>query len=522
MSPRPDEPRDEAVLVLAPTGRDAVLAAAVLTAHDLRAVTCPDAEALCAELDAGAGAVLLAEEALIPPSAWQLAEVLRRQPPWSDLPVVVFSGGGASSTADRRTLAAIAPLGNVEILERPTRIITLVSTLCAALRARRRQYEVRDLVARLERSVHDRDRFLAMLGHELRNPLAVIALGLQVLDLGAGKDARAQHQIEAIERQGRHLARLVDNLLDVSRVTSGRIHLAVEPVDLVALVEHCAEDAGAAIQASGLELEVVAGPEPVVVQGDAARLEQIVSNLLTNATKYTPEHGRIRVSLARAGDRAVLAVEDTGIGIAKEMLGRILEPFAQVECSLDRARGGLGLGLAVVQNLVDMHHGVLEAASPGLGQGSRFTVTLMISAEPPCRAARPPAGLEEPTVAALRVVVVEDNADIRESLQLLLEASGYHVSVAEDGPSGVATVLAEEPDAALVDIGLPGLSGYEVARAIRSALGPRVFLIAATGYGQPDDQQRAREAGFDAHLTKPVEMERVVALLGEAAKRRVG
>ena len=232
MSPRPDEPRDEAVLVLAPTGRDAVLAAAVLTAHDLRAVTCPDAEALCAELDAGAGAVLLAEEALIPPSAWQLAEVLRRQPPWSDLPVVVFSGGGASSTADRRTLAAIAPLGNVEILERPTRIITLVSTLCAALRARRRQYEVRDLVARLERSVHDRDRFLAMLGHELRNPLAPIVTAIELCKLKRNRGVSCVREQELIERQVQTIVRLVDDLLDVSRSRLGKFELKRSEVEI--------------------------------------------------------------------------------------------------------------------------------------------------------------------------------------------------------------------------------------------------------------------------------------------------
>ena len=517
MSPARDEPREETILVLAPTGRDAALAVSVLEEHGFGTVTCPDIDALCLELDRGVGAVLLAEEALVPATAPRLTEALRRQPPWSDVPVLVFSGGEPSTAAGRRTLAVITPLGNVAILDRPVRVITLVSALRVALRARHRQYEVRDLVTRLERSVQDRDHFLAMLGHELRNPLAVIVMGVQILHRTAAESEQARHRLEAIDRQSRHLARLLESLLDVSRVTSGRIQLHRTPVDSVALVERCTDDAGVAVQAQGLDLQVAAGPEPIVVDGDAVRLEQIVSNLVTNAVKYTLAGGSVRVSVTRAGEQAVIAVEDTGIGIAKEMLGRILEPFTQVEGSLHRAGGGLGLGLSVVQSLTELHGGALGVESPGLGLGSRFTVTLpLLPASAPASAAPP---LRDPRVrprAALRVVVVEDNADVRENLRILLETAGHRVVVAHDGPSGVAAVLAEKPDAVLVDIGLPGMDGYGVARAIRGALSAGVFLIAFTGYGQREDELRAKEAGFDAHLTKPVQIEAVVALLDQA------
>ncbi|KYF84968.1 hypothetical protein BE17_07720 [Sorangium cellulosum] len=519
MSPATNEPREEAVLVLAPTGRDAALAAGVLAEHGIRTVACSDIGSLCRELDVGAGAVLLAEEALGQPAARCLEGALREQPPWSELPLVVFSSGDPSIGAIRRTLAAIAPLGNVTLLDRPVRMVALVSALQSALRARRRQCEVRDLLARLERSVHDRDRFLAMLGHELRNPLSVIVFGIQLLSRTAGMDEGARRRCAMMERQSSLLARLVDDLLDVARVTSGRMRLINAPVELAALVWRSVDAAGPSIQAQGLELEVAVGSEPLVVTGDVLRLEQIVSNLLSNATKYTPSGGRIRVAVTRAGGRAVIAVEDTGVGIAIEMLSHIFEPFTQVESSLDRARGGMGLGLSVVRSLVVLHGGTVEAASPGLGLGSRFTVTLPLSPEAPAQGAPRPGGREAPAVAARRVVVIEDNADLRESLQTLIELSGHHVRCAADGLSGVATVLAEEPDVVFVDIGLPGLDGYQVARHIRAALGDRVLLAALTGYGQPEDEQRSREAGFDVHLTKPVELGAVERLLAAVARQ---
>jgi signal transduction histidine kinase/CheY-like chemotaxis protein len=519
-TPTMDDPRAEVILILAPTGRDAPLAAKVLSAQGFAPILCPDLDTLTAEFDVGAGAVLLAEEALVSPRLRRLAEAIERQPPWSDIPVVVLSRADPGDGMSRSTSAATAALGNVAILDRPVRLITLVSAVRVALRARRRQYHVRALLERLERSVHDRDHFLAMLGHELRNPLAAIALSLQVIARGRGQDPDAQRRLEAIERQSRHLTRLVDDLLDVSRVTSGRMRLTLEPVDVAALVERCAVEATTLARSRGLELALAVAPLPVVVQGDAVRLEQIVQNLLTNAKKYTPSGGRVRVAVTSSEGRAVITVEDTGIGIAKEMLGRIFEPFTQEQGSLDRAQGGLGLGLSVVQGLVELHGGAVAVESEGRGRGSRFTVTLPLATRHSASAAALPEGERAAAPgASLFVVVIEDNDDIRESLELLLEMSGYRVASASDGPSGVALVLAQKPDVALVDIGLPGLDGYEVGRAARAALGARLLLVAITGYGQPEDAQRAKDAGFDAHLTKPVEIAAVEAMLAEAAKK---
>jgi signal transduction histidine kinase/CheY-like chemotaxis protein len=517
MAARTGDRRDEAVLVLAPTGRDAALAQAVLGEHGIAVIVCSDLAALRGELDAGAGALILAEEAMPAASIAELATWLGKQPPWSDLPVLFLGVEQPQAAVDPRTLAAVAPLGNVIVVDRPVRIIALVTLLRAALRARRRQYELRDLLDRLARSVAERDRFLAMLGHELRNPLAVIVFGLEILRRAGFRDERALRRFEAIERQSALLTRLVDDLLDASRVTSGCLRLARAPVNLVELVRGCVDEAAAMGEAQGLDLAFVAAAGPVMVDGDPARLAQVVHNLLTNAAKYTPPGGRVRASVARDRARAQLVVEDSGVGISADMLAQIFEPFTQVESSLARSRGGLGLGLSVVHGLVELHGGTVRAESAGLGKGSRFTVSLPLL-EPAAAAAPAAPRPEAARRTALRILVIEDNPDVRESLQLLLEGSGHHVEVAEDGPSGLAALLAGPPDVALVDIGLPGLDGYGVARGARSATGRRVFLVALSGYGQPEDKQRAREAGFDAHLTKPMDVKALEALLRKVAE----
>ncbi|MFT3768071.1 MAG: hybrid sensor histidine kinase/response regulator [Minicystis sp.] len=506
--------------MLAPTGRDAALARSVLVEAGFHAIACPDMDALCDAVGVGAGLVLLAEEALSPPDLRRLAGALREQPPWSDIPLVVFSGTDASAAATLRTTEAIAALGNVTLLDWPIRVVSLLSAVRVALRARRRQYQVRDLLAQLERAVRDRDQFLATLGHELRNPLAAIVFALDLLDRTDVPDEKVQRRFQTIGRHVGQLNRLVDDLLDVARVTSGKITLSRARLDLVGLVERCAESAAAQARAHGVTLVVAGAPGSLVVEGDAVRLEQVVTNLLTNAIKYTPAGGRVRVVVSSDAGWAVVAVEDTGVGLAPEMLQRIFEPFTQVEASLDRSRGGLGLGLSLVRKLVELHGGAVRAASDGLGRGSRFTVNLPLAVAAPGPsadlgddgAARGPAS--GAGAAARHVVIIEDNADVRESLQLLLESSGHRVAAAEDGSSGVARVLDTKPDVVLVDLGLPGLDGYEVARAIRSQLGKSVFLAAISGYGQPEDRRRAMDAGFDTHLTKPVTIETVEKLLG--------
>jgi signal transduction histidine kinase/DNA-binding response OmpR family regulator len=356
--------------------------------------------------------------------------------------------------------------------------------------------------------------FLAMLAHELRSPLAPLLNSLSVLDLPDLSPQAREQTRQVMGRQLRHLSRLVDDLLDVSRISRGKVQLHTERLDLARLVRTAAEDHRPLLEQAGLALTVEAPETPVWVQGDPARLIQVLANLLDNARKFSDRGGRVGVRLAadREQGQALLAVRDTGLGVEAEMLPRLFDTFAQADRSLERTRGGLGLGLAVVKGLVELHGGAVEAASAGRGQGTEFAVRLRLEPEPAALAA-PPRGVQA-VRQRLRVLVVEDNLDAAESLQLLLELLGHEVKAAYTGPAGVETARAWQPDIVLCDIGLPGLDGYGVARELR--LHPttaRVRLLALTGYGSDEDRRLSRLAGFDAHLTKPVAPETLVEYL---------
>jgi len=517
-------PREERVLVLAPTGRDGVLVCQLLATMDVPGFACADAAELFEEIEAGAGAVILADEALQPEISDGLLERLGEQPPWSDLPLIVFTRGQESSEL---LLERLVPLGNATILERPVRMSTLMSAVKAALRARRRQYEIRDLLRRQAEADRRKDEFLAMLGHELRNPMAAIRNALWVLDEVGSDEPQEVRQREVIMRQTRHLVRMVDDLLDVSRVTLGKILLQRRPVDLRETAERCLAELGMETLARSNGLELALETRTAMVMGDPVRLEQVVCNLLQNAIKYTPQGGSLRVTVGTEGEEAVLRVRDTGVGLSREMLQTIFEPFAQVESSRQHSEGGLGLGLPLVRSLAEMHGGRVEALSDGPGRGSEFVVRLPLLAEDvqpvkfrkpaPARAAT--ASHPEPA-AGLHVLVVEDNEDGRESLRELLEIWGHQVSVAGSGPEGVEMAFSIRPEVALVDIGLPGLDGNEVARRIRLVLGgDELSLIAMTGYGQPEDRRRALQAGFDCYLVKPVDPAVLSQLLNESRHR---
>ncbi len=364
--------------------------------------------------------------------------------------------------------------------------------------------------AEVETMARAKDEFLAMLGHELRNPLGTITNALGALDrLVADDELRRLTAI--IGRQTGHLSRLVDDLLDVARVTSGKIELRPETLDLRALAARCLE-ALAQAGRTGAHHVVLAG-EPVHVHADPARVEQVISNLLDNALKYTPPGGRVGVTVDREGHDAVVRVQDTGEGIRPDLLGRVFDLFVQQPQALDRARGGLGLGLTLVRRLVELHGGSVAVASAGPGRGSEFTVRLP---------AVDGAGVRDGTGAApgapsrrqRRVLIVEDNADARESLRLLLELAGHEVEAVGDAPDGLAKVQTFRPHVALIDVGLPGIDGYALARRIRDVPAGRTMrLVALTGYGQAEDRRRAHEAGFDLHVTKPVEPDRLEDLL---------
>jgi signal transduction histidine kinase/ActR/RegA family two-component response regulator len=499
---------EERVLVLAPTGRDALLACDLLSQAGLESLACSDESELCRGIEEGAAVAVLAEEALHPWTVHALLGALSRQGPWSDLPLIVFTRGQRSSES---VLEALGPLGNATILERPVRVSTLVSAVKAGMRARHRQYEVRDLLQRQAEADRRKDEFLAMLGHELRNPLAAIRNAIWILEEAGSEDFQDVRQREVIERQTHHLVRMVDDLLDVSRVTLGKIGLHVQTVDLQGVTERCLSELGMRRLAESHELALTVETEPTLVQGDPVRLEQVVCNLLHNAVKYTPRGGAIEVQVTTEEGEAVIRVRDTGLGISEDMLTRIFEPFTQVESSRKRSEGGLGLGLPLVRSLVELHGGTVEAHSEGRGMGSEFVVRLprqpqLGSALPLPAAAGDNDDLTFDDDSHLRILVVEDNRDGRESLRDLLEIWGHEVELAENGPDGVKHALGSQPDVALIDIGLPGLDGNEVAQRIRAALdGDRMALVAMTGYGQPEDRRRALQAGFDAYLVKPVD-----------------
>jgi two-component system CheB/CheR fusion protein len=379
---------------------------------------------------------------------------------------------------------------------------------------------LRDAVSereRAERALRDADRrkdqFLAVLSHELRNPLAPIRNSLHLLKLSPpGSDSALRAQ-QVMERQVGHLTRLVDDLLDATRISHGKLKLQREHLDLADLVQRTAEDHREFFTAKGIGLEIAVGASAAWMHGDRTRLSQVVGNLLNNAAKFTPRGGAVRLTLEVADGFAELHVKDNGAGIEAAMLSRLFEPFSQADDTLDRSAGGLGLGLALVKGMVDAHGGTVEAKSAGPGAGTEFVVRLPLETTPP--AARAP----EPSVPTRprRILVIEDNLDGAESLRAVLELEGHAVQVAHDGTGGLETSRGFHPDVVFCDIGLPGMSGYEVARAIRADPALRgAYLIALTGYALTEDQRRAKEAGFDDHLSKPPTIEQLRRAIAQA------
>jgi signal transduction histidine kinase len=369
---------------------------------------------------------------------------------------------------------------------------------------KRLEEELRRRAEELVGADRRKDQFLAMLAHELRNPLAPIRNAVELMRQVETLDASFQPSREMVERQVKHLARLVDDLLDVSRITQGSIRLRKEVVDLGSVVQRAVEGTRALIESRAHLLSMQLPAEPVRLEADPTRLEQLISNLLNNAAKYTMPGGQIWVTALREGGEAVVRVRDTGIGVPPDVLDRVFDPFVQqTEGSLARTDGGLGVGLTLVRSLVEMHGGRVEAASPGLGQGSEFVVRIPA---PPIEAGPPAETAAATAPRALRVLVVEDNVDAAESLATLLRLWSHEVSVVHDGHTALEAAREQQPEVVLLDIGLPGLDGYQVARRLREELHlDHALLVAMTGYGQPEDRRRSQEAGIQYHFVKPVE-----------------
>ena len=362
-----------------------------------------------------------------------------------------------------------------------------------------------------------KDEFLAMLSHELRNPLAPISNAVHLLRLQKGENLIQQQAREIIERQLGQLSRLVDDLLEISRITTGRVQLRQERIAVSGIVERAVESVRPLIDQHKHELTVSLSPQPIWLYADATRLEQVVVNLLNNAAKYTDEGGHIWLTVQQEDDACVLRVRDSGIGIAPELLPRIFDLFTQAVRSLARSEGGLGIGLCLVHRLVEMHRGTVMAYS-ALGRGSEFVVRLPMVVSPASKPL-PPKETAEPTGPSLRVLVVDDNVDAAQSCAMLLKFSGHQVRMAHTGPTALEAALDYRPNVVLLDIGLPGMDGYEVAKRIRQQpVLQNVVLVAMTGYGQDTDRQRSQEVGFNAHLVKPVDFGMVLQILADISE----
>ncbi len=635
------------ILVHAPTAKDAELTCKVLADHEIECVVCNSVSTLALEMNRGVGAVILAEEAFIRGDLNPVLEAIGRQPLWSDLPIILITRHGSDSPGVSK---AMESLGNVLLLERPARLNALVNATQAALRARRRQFQARDLIAAREhatqalqesehrfrtlveqvkdyaifmtnlegrptswnegvrrvlgfeeaeflganiiekiftpedqaqgvpeaelheaaatgRAGNDRwmrrkdgsrfwasgvttglrdaagsllgyskvmrdltsskeaeeslrqadrrkDEFLATLAHELRNPLAPLRNSLNILQITACDDPSTERLCETMERQVNHLVRLVDDLLEVSRITRGKIELRKETVELAAIARNAIETSRPLIDAAGVQLAISLPQEPIVLIGDPVRLGQIFANLLNNAAKYTNEGGQIWFTARRDNDEAVISVRDTGIGIAQELLPNVFDMFMQVERATSRSQGGLGIGLTLVRSLVELHNGRVTADSQGPGTGSEFVVRLPL-AETEALATHPKSSSGPSHILpSRRILVVDDNVDSAKTLGMLLKYLGADVQVVHDGPAALAAIENYRPNVVLLDIGMPGMDGFEVAKRVRARdeFGS-VTLIALTGWGQQDDRRRTHEAGFDHHLVKPADIATLQSLL---------
>jgi signal transduction histidine kinase len=464
---------------------------------------------------------------------FELAEIIRQHPRYQKTAIIFVSAvhltdmdrlkGYQSGAVDYVSVPVIPELLRAKVrvfaeLHRKTREFERLNRELEARVAERTAKQL-ELTEELRQADRRKDEFLAFLGHELRNPLAPIVNAASIMKLKAGNDPELNWCREVIERQARQLTRLVDDLLDVSRITRGAITLRSEPVEVATIVAQAVESCRPTIDTRRHGLTVTLPDTPRVLLGDPARLTQIVANLLTNAAKYQDDGGHIELSVTDDGNELVLIVRDRGIGITPEILPTVFDLFSQAGRSRHRPDEGLGIGLSLAKNLIELHGGTIEAQSAGEGKGSAFVVRLPRLGAPQAVPPAVPPEAQLLGIAPKRILVVDDNKDAAESLAVLLRMGGHAVSVAHEGGQGLEVALAEKPAIVFLDIDLPGLDGYEVCRLARERGLTDARIIAVSGYGQDADRERSKAAGFDGHSVKPVGLGELTRLLGVPAGR---
>jgi signal transduction histidine kinase len=544
--------RDERILILAPIGRDAEMTQRFLGEAGLRSEVCGGVEEMCRKILDGSGLAFLTGEALTWEALHCIVEVLAQQPAWSDIPLVVLTSGGSQTPVNADALGALSKAGNVTLIERPVRVTTLLSAINSALRARRRQYEVRKHLDGEERAARERERllqseqsarteaeeasrlkdeFLATVSHELRTPLTAVLGWIHMLRGGQLDDVAAAHALEIIERNARSQNQLVEDLLDVSRIITGKLRLDVRPVDPAGIIESAIEAVLPAAEAKEIRLQKVLDTAVSSISGDPARLQQVIWNLLSNAIKFTPRGGRVHVRLERVNSHIEISVSDSGEGIRQEFLPYVFDRFRQADGTSARRFGGLGLGLAIVRHLVELHGGTVQATSSGEGEGAVFTVKLPLL---PVYQRETNPGRVHPTesdaahlpieypddLANLKVLVVDDEADTLELIKVLLGQCGAEVTTASSAAEALELLERIRPDVIISDIGMPAEDGFEFIRKVRQLppeKGGRIPAVALTAYARAEDRLRVLRSGYQMHVSKPVELAELVAVVANVS-----
>jgi signal transduction histidine kinase/CheY-like chemotaxis protein len=521
---------EDQVVVLAPTGRDAKLTCDILLNAGLPARSCASISEVIEHVHGHCGALLLAEEALTPSALQLLEPALDAQPPWSDIPLLVLAGSEFSNSATR-PLNVLGPLRNVLILERPVRRLIFIRAVEVAMRSRRRQFEMRahlqaraDVLRREQELNRLKDEFLMTVSHELRTPLTAIVGWSRMLATGEIRESQRDRALDIIVRNASAQAQLVSDLLDVSRAISGKTRLNIQPVDVRTAVSGAVDTVAPAARAKRTNLRVDLGNAAAPVLADPDRLQQVVWNLLSNAIKFTPEEGQVDVRVECVEPWIDLTVRDSGVGIPPHFLPHVFDSFRQGEGGTTRQTGGLGLGLAIVRHLVELHGGTVEASSAGVGKGSSFRVRLPIAVQTGAsERPRPSAGSAEAVPAerldGRRILIVDDDQDALELFSEILTSAGADVRSANSIGSALKIAAAFDPDVVLSDIEMPITDGYALVTLLRERIGQSPVAIAVTAHAREEDKQRALQAGFSAHIAKPLLPSELIETVARASIR---